>query len=149
MRISDWSSDVCSSDLDFQRYPTLYSKFITFNYLQNDGLLRPKLITEQNDTPGPTTLTASGVTSRTLNLDFLESKVFRIPFSTQIKSRNLKSLKSTKWHFSNTKRRTPNSHRKSNVSETPQTYRNTSRHQSKNTSKLRIIFEHTDASNIS
>ena len=35
------------------------------------------------------------------------------------------------------------------VSETPQIFRNTSRHQSKNTSKLRIITEHTDASNIS
>ena len=99
--------------------------------------------------PGTHNLTVRGETSRTPNLDFLESKVLRIPFSTQIKSRNLESLKSAKWHFSDTERRTPNSHRKPNVSETPQTYRITSRHQSKNTSKLRIISEHTDASNIS
>ena len=59
-----------SSSWDFQRYPTLCSKFITFNYLQNDGLLRPKLITEQNGTPGTLTLTACGETSRTPNLAF-------------------------------------------------------------------------------
>ena len=100
-----------SSSCDFQRYRTLYSKFITFNYLQNDGLLRPKLITEQNGTPGPLTLTACGVTSRTPNLDFLESKVFRIPFYSQIKNQNLKIQKITKWHFLDTESRAPNSHR--------------------------------------
>ena len=71
-----------SSSGDFQRYPTLYSKFITFNYLQNDGLLRPKLNTEQNGAPGTQTLTVCGETSRTPNLDFLESKMLRISSSS-------------------------------------------------------------------
>ena len=133
----------------FQWYPTLYSKFITFNYLQNDSLHVLKLITDQNGTPGPLTSTVRGETSRTPNLDFLESKVLRIPSSTQIKSRNLKSRKTAKRHFSDTELRTPNSTQNWTGSETPQTHRNTSRYQSKNTSKLRIITGHTDVSNIS
>ena len=56
--------------------------FITFNYLQNDSLHASKLITDQNGTPRPLTSIVRGETSRTPNLDFLESKLLRISFSS-------------------------------------------------------------------
>ena len=40
------------SSLDFQNRPILYSFFIFFNYLQNDGLLHFQFLTDQNGAPG-------------------------------------------------------------------------------------------------
>ena len=95
---------------------------------QSENTSKLRIITEQNGTPDPRTLTACGEISRTPNLDFLESKVLIIPFSTQIKSQNLEIHKSAKRHFSNIELRAPNSRPKPNVLETPQTYKNTSKH---------------------
>src|SRR3546814_10684495 len=53
MRISDWSSDVCSSDLSEQRRPRDEERALARERAERDALDRPARAAEADDQPAP------------------------------------------------------------------------------------------------
>src|SRR3546814_1692802 len=53
MRISDWSSDVCSSDLSEQRRPRDEERALARERAERDALVRPARAAEADDQPAP------------------------------------------------------------------------------------------------